>query len=151
MFRLEATLPKNRYDAGTARLLAADGAVVMDGIPCRGKADNFKAMDANNPLRDPTRPWGDTPTGAYEPARVTRFDPPHRSFGRYAILLEGVSGQALEARANGRTDLAVHGGRGDARLVTTYGCLRMFDRDLAAIAAAAGDDLVAVEILEKES
>lgn len=151
MYKLAVNLPGNRWNTGEAHLFAPDGGPVLAHMPCYGKADNKRAAEALNPTRDQTRPWGDTPSGTYAPTRVLRFNPPHRTFGRYAILLEGVSGQALAAKANGRTDLAVHGGRGDAKLMATYGCLRLFDRDIEAIAKAVGDDLVAVEIHEKES
>ncbi|MBE0529519.1 MAG: hypothetical protein IH626_01745 [Rhodospirillales bacterium] len=150
MYKLLAHLPKNRWQPGVARLFAPDGKPLLE-MPCYGKADNARAMEAHNPDRNPTRPWGDTPAGVYAPARVTRFDPPHSTLGRYAILLEGVSGQALEAKANGRTDLAVHANRGDAKLMATYGCLRLYDRDMEAVAMAVGNDLVTVKIHEQES
>ncbi|WP_316978033.1 L,D-transpeptidase [Shumkonia mesophila] len=151
MFTLFVNLPRNRWMPGTAHLFGPDGKPVLDNMPCRGKADNKRAAEALNPTRDPARPWGDTPTGTYAPALVTRFDPPHRTFGRYAILLEGVSGQALAAKVNGRTDLAAHGGRGNDNLMATYGCLRLHDRDMEAVAEAVGDDLVTTEIHEQES
>lgn len=148
MFTLKVYLPTNRWLPGFARLFGPDGERRLYDLPCRGKADNKKAAANGNPDRDPTRPWGDTPAGRYEPARVLEFNPRKSTFGRYAILLEGISGPAFDAKENGRTELAIHGNRGSDRLVATYGCLRMFERDIALLAEIIGREFVQAEIVD---
>lgn len=151
--RIAALLPKDRTKPGTLLLLADSGAQLL-AAPCLGKSDNQKAADNGNPTRDPTRPWGDTPTGMYRSAKVRRFDPEHVTLGPYAIKLDGVSGQALEAVKGGRTELYIHAtrtndaGRGEDRLIPTYGCLRLEDDDMKALVAAIGDTTVEIEIAE---
>jgi len=150
MFKLIATLPHDRRYEGEFRLHNEAGNVVLAG-GCLGKADNLRARDEGNPSRDPIQPYGDTPTGGYVPAKVLRYDPPHHRMGTFAIVLNGADGDALQARVLGkRTGLAIHGGRGDGRLVPTFGCLRLRDRDMAAIARIVGDDLVEV-VIQSES
>jgi len=146
MFLLVARLPDNRYRAGTFTLYHAGGLTLLAG-DCLGKADNERAAKEGNPSRDPILPYGDTPLGGYVPAKVVRFDPPHHRMGAIAIPLIGASGDALQARVRGkRTGLFIHGGRGDDRLVPTYGCLRLRDRDMAEIARLVGDSIVEVTI-----
>lgn len=150
MFRIHVYLPKDRNDAGWLNLAGPDGALRLYNIPCRGKADNERAAREGNPSRDPTRPYGDTPSGTYDPERIVQFDPPHHRLGRWFLPLRGAgggaSGDALLADERGRTGLGIHAGRGDGRLITTYGCLRLHDRDMAEIAAIVGAELVTVTI-----
>lgn len=148
MFTLTVFLPKNRWLPGIARLQAPDGARLLGDMPCRGKADNARAAKAHNADRDPTRPWGDTPSGTYRPSSMTRFRSSHRTLGPLAILIEGETGDALAAKQKGRTGLAVHGGRGDDKLMATYGCVRMFDRDMLALSEAIGSDPVQVIVID---
>jgi hypothetical protein len=149
MFCFVATLPSDRRLAGEYRLFNAAGNVVHAGA-CLGKADNLRAAQEGNPSRDPIEPYGDTPLGGYVPAKVSRFDPPHHRMGAVAIPLEGADGDALQARVRGkRAGLFIHAGRGDGRLVPTFGCLRLRDQDMAAVARIIGDDLVEV-IVEGE-
>ncbi len=141
---LTAHLRRDRATPGEFRLTDPAGSPVLVGT-CLGKADNEKAAKVGNAARDPLKPYGDTPVGDYAPARVTTFKPPHPRLGLYGIELIGEAGQALGAMAE-RSGLWVHGGRGDGRLVPTYGCLRLLDRDMAAVARRVGDDLVRVTI-----
>lgn len=136
--KIHITLPRDRRKPGIFRLLDMSDRVLFDA-PCLGKADNARAAREGNPTRDPKRPYGDTPTGDYAPARVWRLDPPHRVMGPLVIELEGASGDALQARINGRRGLAIHGGRGDARLVATLGCIRLRDKSMAEVARLCGD------------
>jgi len=144
---LRVSLPRDRRQSGDFELLDAAGNKVLVG-GCLGKADNEQAIKAGNAARDPIRPYGDTPSGLYRPARVLHLVPRHQRMGDYAIPMIGAAGQALGAMA-ARTGLYVHAGRGDARLVPTYGCLRLLDRDMLAIQRRVGDSLITVEIAER--
>lgn len=127
--QIEIHLPLDRANEGLLRLIAEEG-TELGRWPCRGKADSARARQEGNPGRDPTRPYGDTPSGGYEPATVVALDPPHPVMGRLCVPLNGTSGAALQAKLNGRKGLAIHGGRGDDRLVATHGCIRMYDKDI---------------------
>ncbi|HEY9081326.1 L,D-transpeptidase [Magnetovibrio sp.] len=146
-FRIYVYLPTDRWKPGFIRVFDPRGAQVLYDIPCRGKAANKDAALYDNPHRDPTKPYGDTPSGLYRPARVSAFPSKHRTFGHYAILLEGQTGDALKAMQNGRTGLAIHGNRGDEHLMATYGCIRVFDRDMALLNATI-DGPVVVEVFD---
>lgn len=154
MYRLVVSLPKDRRAAGRFSLLSPGGSVVAHGA-CLGKADNLRAKNEGNPDRKTTLPYGDTPTGRYKPARVMAFNPRHKVLGDWAIPMIGVEGDALEAMRDGgeekppRTELYVHAGRGDEKLIPTYGCLRLLDRDLVKIVNIVGNELIEIEIAEK--
>lgn len=145
-FRIDVYLPTDRWKPGLMRVFSPDGARLLYDLPCRGKADGEDAAFHDNPTRNPTKEYGDTPAGLYRPASVLSFKPKHRTFGRHAILLEGRTGDALKAMQNGRTGLAIHGNRGDEHLMATYGCIRVFDRDMALLADVI-DGPVVVEVL----
>ncbi len=57
--------------------------------------------------------------------------------------------QARKAELKGRTGLGIHGGRGDAVLKATHGCVRLKDRDMADFARIAGKLRFTVEIREE--
>lgn len=139
-------LRHDRSQAGDYSLLDPSSVVVLRGS-CLGKADNARATQAGNRARNPVKPYGDTPLGRYRPAPITVFSPHHPRLGAYGIELIGEAGPALVAMAE-RTGLWVHAGRGDGRLVPTYGCLRLLDRDMAAMARLVGRGLVRVTIAE---
>jgi len=145
-FRIFAYLPDDRRLPGFLCVFDPAGAKRLYDIPCRGKADSSQAARQGNTSRDATRPYGDTPAGLYRPSRITRFAPSHKTLGPTAILLEGQTGDALKAAQRGRTGLAVHGNRGNDRLMATYGCLRLFDRDIALLAKLIGEAAVVVEV-----
>lgn len=152
--KIRIELPADRRGIGNLRLLpkaivgSTSSQSLQTGlpqIPCIGKADNARAADKGNPYRDPIRPFGDTPFGLYKPAPILRLEPTHARMGSYFLPLDGTAGEALKAASNGRNGLGIHGGRGD-RLVPTYGCIRLRDRDMAALAEAVGDCPVEVAI-----
>lgn len=144
--RIVIFLPRDRAKQGLLHLFGDDGRFLTGNIRCLGKADNQRAIEAKNPLRDSTRPYGDTPSGTYAPSKVTLFEPVHPRLGKAAILIDGVEGNALIAKEEGRTGLAIHGGRGNDGLVPTYGCVRVLDRDMEKLVMALGDLPVTVEI-----
>lgn len=146
MKRIHVFLPADRTKPGYLHLFDDDGSAQDLDLECLGKADNGRAAAEGNPSRDPTKPYGDTPSGRYERTRIVDFDAPHARMGRAWIPLTGETGDALEAMQRGRTGLGIHAGRGDGRLVPTYGCLRMLDHDFEVLAGALGDEEFRVTI-----
>lgn len=136
-YTLNVWLPGNRVLPGLADLLSPKGVTLINDMPVLGKADNARAAAKGNAERDPVRVGGDTPLGQYAPARLEKQGSYTKAYGLYKLPLTGVSGDALEAMANGRKFLLVHGGHltKAGKLMPTYGCLRMHDDDLAAMAA----------------
>lgn len=126
-FRIVIKLPADRTQEGILVLYRDD--LTVSVMRCLGKADNQRAAEAGNPHRDPILPYGDTPLGAYAPASLEILNPPHPRMGSYVIPLTGIGGDAKAAMA-ARAGLAIHAGRGDERLVPTYGCVRLLDRDI---------------------
>ena len=122
-------LPFNRWNTGLLAVHDAEHRELF-AAPCRGKADGQNAARHDNPNRDSTKPWGDTPTGAYEPTQLVEFAE-RIQLGDAWVPLEGAEGDALKAKQQGRTGLGIHAGRGE-KLMATYGCVRLrqkaFDR-----------------------
>ena len=141
LLKILITLPADRAQPGK---LTYD----QRTVPCLGKADNARAMANGNPMRDPTFPWGDAPTGLYASARPVWFAT-RTPLGEAWIPLDGVQGDALAARHNGRTGLGIHAGRGSGRLIPTYGCIRLRARDFYGMIGVIGDQRVDVEIVEQ--
>lgn len=144
MKQIIITLPNNRIQPG--RLMALNGGVVEFTAECLGKADNGAAAQAGNPDRDPTKPFGDTPLGDYQPAGIVHLPPPAGHMGLLIIPLIGISLEALEAMQNGRKGLAIHGGRGDDKLIPTDGCVRLLDKDMAELSAFLGQETASISI-----
>jgi len=143
--KLHCLLSPNRYESGS--LWATDTTGVIFGpVPALGKADNAKAAKEGNPAREQAKPWGDTPVGTYRITGLTRGPHPPEKFGPVFIPLSPVSGVALEGWRNGRTGLAIHGGklRPDGRLRATFGCLRLTDDDVIVLADLIGRQLALV-------
>lgn len=140
-------LPVDRRSAGQITLIR--GRRVSGRWRCLGKADNARAIRAGNRERDPTLPYGDFPTGTYEVTGYVAFETPHPRIGNGWLPLDGALGQARDAKQGGRTGLGIHAGRGDDELRPTYGCLRMLDRDFAAMVDAISDDPVLVMAVEE--
>ena len=144
--RIDIELPFNRLGEGTLRLIGQDGDALLTAR-CRGKADGRKAAREGNRTRSPLLPYGDTPSGIYQPTRVHHFPQQAKSrLGPAWMPIIGVHGDALAARQNGRVGLGIHGGRGDAKLIATYGCVRMLDKDFGRLAELLGDAEVGVTI-----
>ncbi|HET9766631.1 MAG TPA: hypothetical protein VFS60_07280 [Thermoanaerobaculia bacterium] len=105
------------------------------------KSDELTAEAQGNAIRDPSRPFGDTPLGTY---RVEGYQacPPGDSEERGPndrIKLTPLSGDAMTAAGNGRVGYQIHGGRIGplGRLRPTCGSIRLSD-------AAMGDLLRAI-------
>ncbi len=130
------TVHRDRFRAGTLQVLDAAGRSVLE-TPCLARAAAEVAAAAGNPKRDPLKRRGDTPAGSYvAPQGVVALDPPQKGFGGGWIPLDPVGGEAQAAENAGRRGLAIHGGRGDKKLVPTAGCVRVLDADFARIAGA---------------
>jgi hypothetical protein len=147
-WKIHIHLPRDRARPGELLLFNSSKAAPVFSCPCLGKADNQQAAIRGNPDRSAIRPYGDTPTGSYVPTRVE----PYRGIGKHIgprwMPLEGADGEALQARVNGRTGLAIHAGRGDGRLVPTHGCIRVRDADFAAIDRFLNGAVVEVTVFE---
>lgn len=112
---------------------------------CYADADGAAAAEHGNPSEDPTLPYGDHPFGLSIAVAVvwSETDAERRMYGPVRIVLEGIAGDALKAKANGRTGICIHGGGLDARgeLRATHGCLRVDDDTAVALASAVEDEL----------
>ena len=143
---IESKLPVDRTQEGN---------IYLDGVllgRCRGKADNQKAIEHGNPTRDTTRPFGDHPAGHYRvtEVRTCSADEAH-SYGPFKLVLDPIDGDALVGKHNGRTDLEAHGGDPQAdgvSLRATYGCLRVANAVIKALAAAVKSALSRGETVE---
>ncbi|MGA7410622.1 MAG: L,D-transpeptidase [Bryobacteraceae bacterium] len=95
----------------------------------------MRRRSSNRSARDPTQPFGDTPTGRYAIVELVNHTPGETRVHTYgahpSILLDPLSGQALRAKQNGRTGLMVHGGAPPATggLRPTNGCVRLSEDD----------------------
>ncbi len=131
MATIEVRLHSDRTKTGTLHLNDDSGTVLAGPYTVLGKSDTQIAEEYGNPSRDPTQPYGDTPTGVYEVAGYkttgTHHYPAH-SYGHFgAIALKAREGQAMVAEENGRTGLLIHSGDPGhgGQLRPTNGCLRL--------------------------
>lgn len=138
-------LPKNRIEPGALELFDESNGL-MARMAARGKADHYRAIQASNPDRLPILPYGDTPAGDYAETHIVIFDEVNERLGRGWIPMLPVSGEALRAQENGRTGLGIHGGRGNTRLIATYGCVRIFDTDFDYLAEVIGTDSITITV-----
>lgn len=148
MHTLHVYLLKDRSLPGKA-YLRYDGNENLQ-IPILGKADNVKARNMGNPARDPTRLFGDTPTGLYE-ACFDKVFSPVATYGPYPVItMDPISGDALIAKQNGRAGLWVHGGNTTLRglLRPTFGSLRTYNQDQEKLWQILGKEKFLVEVLE---
>ena len=163
--KLVIRLPVNRWQEGEGTLLGDDGNE-LGRWPCRGKADNGKAAANGNPpagepsQRDPRKPFGDTPAGAWQGCRAVirpRHEPGDHIGPTWIPLpheraADDATRELLDpARQGCREDLGIHAGRGDGELIATNGCVRMRDRDFARLVELVGEKKFGVEIQDIES
>jgi hypothetical protein len=151
--RIDVDLPFDRTQTGTLRLIReSDGANLTGGLPVLGRASTKQAEAVGNPNKLSTLRNGHTPTGSY---KIHQLAPTGDGTGRSsysygphgAYVLEPVSGDALTAKANGRTGLLIHGGDPGAGglLRATLGCLRLSNENMLRLieaVRAAGDNPV---------
>lgn len=149
--KIRVELSSDRNQTGTLKLLNASGGSLTGPLSVYGRSDSTMASNHGNPSRDPTKLYGDTPTGTYTiPLAVatgnsTSYN--NHSYGpNGALVLKPESGQAATAATNGRKGLLIHGGDPGAggKLRATHGCLRLSNADMAKLMAAilaAGDNV----------
>lgn len=135
--RLIVELPSDRSRSGCVELFDDNEDSLCGPFVIAGLASSALAARHGNPARNPILPYGDTPTGNYRVRGRVRSGSgtplPKREYGPHGILvLEGLTGDAALADANGRFSFAIHGGEltGDGWLCSTAGSLRMRDVDL---------------------
>jgi hypothetical protein len=112
---------------------------------CYGRADHGTARKNGNPNADSTQPYGDTPTGGFDVAGIRAVQPSEmEKYGSQdALLLKGITGEAMIREANSGHQLLIHGGRpsfGTVLLRPTNGCLRLLDQDMKDLLGALAAD-----------
>jgi hypothetical protein len=130
--KLVATFRKDRSLMSELKVTHSGG---VETFLCLGKADDAMAAKKRNKLRDPRRPYGDTPTGTWT-ARLGVIQREARTYGPYAvIMLWPESGQAKEAYEppNPRSGIWIHGGdlNSNRQLRPTFGCIRVSNETMA--------------------
>lgn len=126
----------DRTPAGTIHLEGNDSQLLAGPFPALCKADIITATNEGNPTCDPKLPFGDTPLGSYELLRIIDVSISHLDdYGPIALELTPLSGDALEARNNGRLSILIHSGLPNINgcLKPTNGSVRVFESDLQLI------------------
>ena len=129
---INAILPKNRSREGLM-VLFDDKEIVYKCYTLGRGSDRDRLKASGN---------GDTPTGKCS----TTYSKSHIGdprFGNHGLIrLTGVSGEFLKATQNGRADIAIHAGHtaghkgviaDKGRLMSTFGCLRVYNADMREI------------------
>jgi hypothetical protein len=160
-------LKADRRRVGRLRLVAPGGTGdsrgsaggAKDLFRCRalGLADMATALKAGNPARDPTKPFGDAPCGAWTGCRLVTRDKfePNDGIGPRWIPLhhtraaDEATRQLLNPRRPMcRWQLGIHAGWGNGHLMLTQGCIRLRDEDFDRLATLLGDATFDVRIAE---
>jgi hypothetical protein len=147
---------EDRCLVGSLQVFDDAGVLVFGPLDCLGRADSQDALLHGNPARDSTRPFGDTPTGDYQPVQLVTHsngESDLHMYGSYpSLLLDPISGDALQSRVNGRSGLMIHGGTSasNGALRPTHGCVRLSEdnqRNLVSIVpqSALRSSLVTIE------
>jgi hypothetical protein len=154
---IHVSLNKNRNLPGTL-FLYGEYALVCYQFECFGKADSALAASAGNPEQNFLLRNGDACPGQYTaqliiPNSLQRFDAVYlRSYGPYGIInLTPRLGLCMTAKANGRTELACHGGDLAANGINmrpTEGCIRVHNDTMHIIAGVIGPDGIEFNITE---
>jgi hypothetical protein len=156
------SLPDNREQHGQ---LAMDNG--FGPVPCLGKADNAEAAKQGNPLRNPERPFGDTPLGEYigsvryetdTPANQHSYGSPDASGKIPVVHLQPIEGDTqawARETFEGMKDMGIliHcRANENTILFPTHGCVRVFQKDMTAlIAALSGVASFPVSIQQQEA
>src|SRR5690348_1362784 len=143
MSRLVVELPRDRDRCGKIELLNDNDQRVCGPFPIAGRSSSMLAAAHQNSTRFPLLPYGDTPVGNYLVRSRIRAGKaaalPKQEFGPAGVLvLEGITGDAALADANGRFRFLLQGGNlsPDGWLRSTAGGLRMSNDDLRLLLAA---------------
>ena len=129
---LVATFPQDRSKVGSLVVEHPGG---VESFPCLGKADDAMAAKKRNKMRDPLRPYGDTPLGTWT-ARLGVIQRETSAYGPFPVIaLWPERGQALQAYAlpNPRSGIWLHGGdkNSQGHLRPTFGCIRVSNETMA--------------------
>lgn len=138
---ISVQLLKDRTQIGSLSVADDAGTALAGPFDAFGKADNAAAKARGNASRDPTRSFGDTPTGRYRGFvnNLARTPANDRTYGPQSIIsLDPVSGQAKVAKTNGRFGLLIHGGDLNAagKLRPTFGCVRLSNASMKSMLKA---------------
>ncbi len=148
--KIIAALPKDRSVLGQLFVineLMPIGPYKFGPVPVDGQSDEAAATAAGNPTRDPTKPFGATPTGNFTaslshvpdtPADRHSYGQPDATGGIPTIDLIPILGQPPSQAARGwqagRRGIKIHSGHlNSGALAETHGCLRLFEQDLTAL------------------
>ncbi len=163
---LKIDLWKDRSRLGSAHLVTAAGEELLGPLDCLAISDNFAAIAHGNPLHDPLKQFGNTPTGLYLATLIPAAVADLNGYGpERRILLVPKAGPCVlaESEPNNRSGLLCHGGalnpnyRAWHGLRPTFGCVRFTDAGMKSILAILDKYAVAraetfeVSIEEKDS
>lgn len=143
MSRLVITLPNDRNFCGQVELVGGSGDPVCGPFAVTGRSSDHLAAIHRNPQRIVFLPYGDTPTGNFlirSHVPTGKGSPLAKSeYGPWgALVLEGITGDAAIADANGRFNFLIHGGdlSETGKLRSTAGGLRMHNAELRTLIGA---------------
>lgn len=141
-YHIMANFPTNRDNKGTLKMYNGSGALVFGPVEALGRGSNDPAN--NNDHTNWRLKNADVPTGVYQTTVVAAGSSSY-SFGPHkrVWMNQAVSGNALVAEQNGRSEIMVHGGdlATDSSLPwyplrPTYGCIRLSNTNQAALISA---------------
>jgi len=140
---IRAEFSSDRDQTGTLVLEDSAGQKLAGPFLAYGRSDSGVAAIHNNPTRDPTLKYGDTPTGTFSvPRAIATGDGTTYASHSYgpngALVLQPTAGDALVASQNGRIGLLIHSGDpgSNNKLRATHGCVRLSNSDMAALMQA---------------
>ncbi len=153
------TLSVDRRRVGTLQVFADRPGQQRALFRCKalGLADAATALRAGNPSRDPRKPFGNAPCGAWDGCQlVTRpkFRPNDGIGPRWIPLHHTKAADEATRRLLNprrpmcRWQLGIHAGWGNGHLMLAQGCIRLRDDDFDRLAALLGDRTFAVSIVE---
>lgn len=136
-YALQVSLFHDREKLGSYKLVNEKTNVTVQSGVVLGLSDNSAAKAHDNPMRDPLKPFGDTPTGVWIGTLFAASTDTHAYGPNKRLLLTPVSGDAKTAST--RTGIMCHGGdlnpfykQWDG-LRPTDGCLRFHDAEIKSI------------------
>ena len=150
MIRILVELGSDRDRCGTLGVFDANGHRLAGPFPVAGRASDALAAARGNPRREPTLRYGDMPTGGFavrgilKTGKTTPFAA--AEYGPHGVvILEGISGEAAIAEANGRFQFFVQAGAlaKDGSLRSTAGALRLSNEHQRLLVAALKRDVPA--------
>ena len=146
LYFIDVELPYygQRQNYGLLRLYNDEDKLVTGPFRVLGRSSNSwfekgKKVFNKNKTRNPLYKYGDTPPGIYLIDKIEK-DADRAKFGPNEVIkMDPLMGDARTAERNGREGLWIHGGRAKPKysfgdgLASTQGCVRMHDKDMAAL------------------